>query len=160
MSINMLSGDELPHTTPPLNIFTVCWSNFLNLMKKNDSWLVFNLHFSDYEYLWAYFHVCELSAFLLLITDHLTQIINDDVITNLEPDILEGKVKWALESIITKKASGGGGIPAELFQILKYDAIKVFHSICQQMWTLSSGHRTGKGQFSFQSLRKAMPNNV
>ena len=54
---------------------------------------------------------------------------HDDVITNLEPDILECEVKWALESITTKKASGGDGIPAELFQILKDDAVKVLHSI-------------------------------
>ena len=76
---------------------------------------------------------------------------HDGVITHLEPDILECEVKWALESIITKKASGGGGIPAELFQILKYDAVKVLHSICQQIWKTQQGHRTGKGQFSFQS---------
>ena len=59
---------------------------------------------------------------------------HDDVITNLEPDILECEVKWALESITTNKASGGDGIPAELFQILKDDAVKVLHSICQQIW--------------------------
>ena len=57
----------------------------------------------------------------------------DGVITHLEPDILECEVKWALESIITNKASGGDGIPVELFQILKDDAVKVLHSICQQM---------------------------
>ena len=57
-----------------------------------------------------------------------------DVITNLEPDILECEVKWALGSITTNKASGGDGIPAELFQILKDDAMKVLHSIYQQMW--------------------------
>ena len=85
---------------------------------------------------------------------------HDAVITHLEPDILECEVKWALEIITTNKASGGDGIPAELFQILKDDAMKVGHSICQQIWKLSSGHRTGKGQFSFQSLRKAMTKNV
>ena len=58
------------------------------------------------------------------------------------------------------KASGGDGIPVELFQILKDDAVKVLHSICQQIGKLSSGHRTGKGQFSFQSQRKAMPKNA
>ena len=56
------------------------------------------------------------------------------VITHLEPDILECEVKWALESITTNKASGGDGIPGELFQILKDDAVKVLHSICQQIW--------------------------
>ena len=56
------------------------------------------------------------------------------MITDLEPDILEGEVKWALESITTNKASGGDGIPVELFQILKGDAVKVLHSICQQIW--------------------------
>ena len=59
---------------------------------------------------------------------------HDGVITHLEPDILECKVKWALGSIITNKASRGDGIPAELFQILKDDAVKVLHSICQQIW--------------------------
>ena len=82
------------------------------------------------------------------------------VITHLEPDILECEVKWALGSITTNKASGGDGIPAQVFQNLKDDAIKMLHSILQQIWKLSSGHRTGKGQFSFQSQRGAMPNNV
>ena len=59
---------------------------------------------------------------------------NDDVITNLEPDILECEVNWALESITTNKASGGGGIPVELFQTLRDDAVKVLTSICQQVW--------------------------
>ena len=59
---------------------------------------------------------------------------HDGVITHLEPDILECEVKWALESIIMNKASGGDGIPIELFQILKDDAVKVLHSICQQIW--------------------------
>ena len=60
---------------------------------------------------------------------------NDDgVITHLEPDILECEVKWALGSITTNKASGGDGIPVEPFQILKDDAVKVLHSICQQIW--------------------------
>ena len=59
---------------------------------------------------------------------------HDDGITNLEPDILECEVKWALESITTNKDSGGDGIPVELFQILKDDAVKVLHSICQHVW--------------------------
>ena len=59
---------------------------------------------------------------------------HNGVITQLEPDILECKVKWVLGSIITNKASGGDGIPVELLQILKDDAVKVLHSICQQMW--------------------------
>ena len=67
---------------------------------------------------------------------------------------LECEVKWALESITMNKASGGDRIPVELFQILKDDAMKVLHSICQ-IGNLSSGHRTGKDQFSFQSLGKA-----
>ena len=77
----------------------------------------------------------------------MTQIINDGVITHLEPDILESKVKWALGSITMNKANGGDGIiaerfqileddaiPVELFQILKDDAVKVLQSICQQIW--------------------------
>ena len=59
---------------------------------------------------------------------------HEDVITHLEPDILECEVKWALESIMMNKASGGDGTPVELFQILKDDAMKVLHSICQQFW--------------------------
>ena len=76
---------------------------------------------------------------------------HDGVVTHLEPDILECKVKWALGSITTNKASGGDGIPVELFQILKDDAVKVLHSICQKIW---------KSQFSFKSPKKAMPKNV
>ena len=59
---------------------------------------------------------------------------HDGVITHLEPDILECEVKWALGSVTKNKASGGDGIPVELFQILKDDAVKVLHSICQQIW--------------------------
>ena len=59
---------------------------------------------------------------------------HDGVITHLEPDILECEVKWALGGITTNKASGGDGIPVELFQVLKDDAVKVLHSICQQIW--------------------------
>ena len=59
---------------------------------------------------------------------------HDGVITHLEPDILECEVKWALESITTNKTSGSDGIPAELFQILKDDAVKILHSICHQIW--------------------------
>ena len=82
----------------------------------------------------------------------------DDVITHLQPDILECEV-WALGSITMNKASGGDGIPAELFQILK-DAAKVLHSIPQQIWKLSNDHMIAKGHFSFQSQRTAMPKNV
>ena len=82
------------------------------------------------------------------------------MITHLEPDILECEVKWALESITTNKASGGDGVPVELSQILKDDAVRVLHSICQLIGKLSSGHRTGEGQFSFHSQRKAMPKNA
>ena len=74
---------------------------------------------------------------------------HDVVITHLEPDILECEVKGALESVTMNKASGGDGIPVELFQILKDDAVKVLHSVCSKFGKLSSGHRTGKGQFSF-----------
>ena len=85
---------------------------------------------------------------------------HDGVITDLEPDILECEVKWALGSITMDKASRSDEIPVELFHILKDDAVKVLHSMCQQIGKLSTGHRTGKGQFSFQSLRKAMPKNA
>ena len=62
---------------------------------------------------------------------HVNFVFHDGVITQLDPDILECEVKWALESITTNKASGGDGIPVELFEILKDDAVKVLHSICQ-----------------------------
>ena len=89
---------------------------------------------------------------------------HNGVITDLEPDILECEVQWALESITTNKVSGGDGIPVELFQILKddlkYAAMKVLYQYASKFGKLSSGHRTGKGQFSFQSQRKAMPKNA
>ena len=82
---------------------------------------------------------------------------HNGVITHLhlEPDILECEVKWALGSITTNKVSGGDGIPVELFKILKDDAVKEFHSICQQIWKTD-----GKCQFSFQFQGKAMPKNA
>ena len=85
---------------------------------------------------------------------------HDGVITHLEPHILECEVKWALGSITMNKASGGDGIPIELFQVLKYDAVKVLHSTCQQICKAQQWPQTGKGHFSFQSQRKAMPENV
>ena len=84
----------------------------------------------------------------------------DGMITHLEPNILECEVKWVLGSITTNEASGDDRLPAKLFQILKDDAVKVLHSICQHFGKLSSGHRTGKGQFSFQSETKVMPKNA
>ena len=80
---------------------------------------------------------------------------HDGVITHLQSDILECEVKWALGSITMNKACGGDGIPVELFQILKDVSVKVL-----AFGKLRSGHRTGKGQFSSQSQRKAMPKNV
>ena len=84
---------------------------------------------------------------------------HDGVITHLESDILECEIKWVLGSIATNKASGGDGIPAELSQILKDNAVKVLHQYARKFGKLSSDHRTGKGQFSFQSQRKAMSKN-
>ena len=85
---------------------------------------------------------------------------HDGVITHLEPDILDCEVKWALGNITTNKASGGDGIPAELFQILEEDAVKVLTQYARNFGKLSSGLRTGKGHFSLQSQRKAMPKNA
>ena len=85
---------------------------------------------------------------------------HDGVITHLEPDILECEVKWALGSITTNEASGDDRIPVELFQILKEDAVKCWAQYASKFGKLSSGHRTGKGQFSFQSQRKAMRKNA
>ena len=78
---------------------------------------------------------------------------HNGVITHLEPNILESEVKWALESITTNKASGGDGIPGELFQILNDDAVKVLHSICQQVWKTQQWPQDWK-KVSFHSSPK------
>ena len=77
---------------------------------------------------------------------------HNNVITHLKPGILEWEVNWALESITTNKASGGDGIPVELFQILKDDAVRVFHSICHQIWKTAVA--TGLEKVSFHSNPK------
>ena len=82
------------------------------------------------------------------------------MITHLEAGILECEVKWGLGSITSNKASGGDGIPVELFQILKDDALKVLHSICQQIWKTQQWPQDWKMSFLFQSQRKAMPKNA
>ena len=84
---------------------------------------------------------------------------HDGVITHLEADILECELKWALESVTMNKASGGDGIPVELFQILKDGAMKMLYSICQQIQK-TQWPQDWKSQFSFQSQRKAMSKNV
>ena len=84
---------------------------------------------------------------------------HNGVVTHLESDILECEVKLALESITTNKASGVDGIPAELFKILKEDAIKCCNQYVSKFGKLISGQRPGKGLFSFQSQRRAMPKN-
>ena len=81
---------------------------------------------------------------------------HDGVITDLEPDILEGKVKWALRSITANKASGGDGIPAELFQILKDNAVKMLLKYGSKFGKFSSGHRIGKGEL-FIPIPKNIP---
>ena len=98
---------------------------------------------------------------------HLNDTDNHNgVITHLEPDILECEVKWALGSIAMNKASGGNGIPDELFQILKNYAVKVLYSTCQQIWKTQQCPQHWKrslqsnSKFSFQSQRRAMPKNV
>ena len=93
---------------------------------------------------------------------------HDGVITHLEPDILECEVKWALGSITTNEASGGDGIPVELFQILKDDAVKVLHSVCQQIWKTQQWPQDWKRSVFISSMKewkqlpcmKAMPENV
>ena len=85
---------------------------------------------------------------------------HDGVITNLEPDILECKGKWALGSITMNKTNGGDGIPTELFQILKDDAVKVLHSICQQIWKSQQWPQDWKISVFPPSQRRAMPKNV
>ena len=85
---------------------------------------------------------------------------HDGVITHLEPDILECEVKWALESITMNKARGGDGIPVELFQILKDDAVKVLHSICQQIWKTQQWPQDWKRSVFIPISKKAMPKNA
>ena len=85
---------------------------------------------------------------------------HDGVITHLEPYILECEVKWALGSVTMNKVSWADGIPAELFQILKIMLLKSCTQYASNFGKLSSGHRTGKGQFSLKSQRKAMPKNA
>ena len=82
------------------------------------------------------------------------------VITNLEPDILECEVKWALESITMNKASGCDGIPVELFQTLKKDAVKVLHSICQQIWKTQQGPQDWKMPVFIPVPKKGNVKNV
>ena len=85
---------------------------------------------------------------------------HDGVITHLEPDILECDIKWALGSIIANKVSEGDGIPVELFQTLKGDAVKVLHSICQQIWKTQQWPQDWKRSVFIPTQRKAMPKNV
>ena len=96
-----------------------------------------------------------------LYTRNLNDLANhNNVVTHLEPDILECEGKWALRSITINKARGSNGIPVELFQILKDDAVKVLHSICQQIWKTQQWPQDWKSPFLFQSQRKAMPKNA
>jgi len=85
---------------------------------------------------------------------------HEGMITHLEPDILECKVKWALGSIATNKASGGDRIPVELFQILKDDAVQVLHSICQQIWKTQQWPQDLKKSVFIPIPNKAMPKNA
>ena len=85
---------------------------------------------------------------------------HNGLITHLEPDILECKVKWALGSITTNKASGGDGIPVELFQILKDDAVKVLHSMCQKIWKPQQWPQDWKISVFIPIPKKAIPKNA
>ena len=85
---------------------------------------------------------------------------HDGVITHLESDMLKCEVKWALGSITMNKASGGDGSPVEPFQILKDDAVKVLHSVCQQIWKTQQWPQDWKSSVLFHSQRKVMPKNV
>ena len=85
---------------------------------------------------------------------------HDGVITHLEPNILECEVKWALESITKNKASEGDQIPVELFQILKHDAVKVLHSVCQQIWKTQQWTQNWKRSVFIPIPRMAMPKNA
>ena len=89
----------------------------------------------------------------------MTQITTGVIITHLQPDILECEDKWALGSITMNKASGGDGIPVELFQILKDDAVKVLHGTCQQIWKTQQWPQDWKRSV-FIPISKAIPTNV
>ena len=102
--------------------------------------------------LWVLLLFCSLIICLIYSRLYIQKDLNDPdnhdvVITHVEPDILECEIKWALGSIAMSKASGGDGIPAELSQILKDDAVKCCTQYASKFGKLSSGHRTGKGQF-------------
>ena len=84
----------------------------------------------------------------------------DGVVSHPEPDILECEVNWALGSTAVNKASGGDGTPAELFKILKDGAIKILHSICQQIWKTQQWPQDWEGQSSFQTLRRVVLKTV
>ena len=92
--------------------------------------------------------------------NYTKKIFTHGVITHLEPDILECEVKWALGSITMNKASGGDGIPVELFQILKDDAVKVLHSVWQQNWKTQQWPQDWKRSVFIPIPRKAMPKNA
>ena len=85
---------------------------------------------------------------------------HDGVITHLEPDIMECKVTWTVGSITTNKASGGDGIPAELFQILNDDAVKAMHSICQKIWKIQQWSQDWEKSVFIPISKRAMPKNV
>ena len=153
------------HRILPLDLQGSPWKylsdcfNFLNDRKQNHQlswgWVVKYWEFEEWE-VWN----SHLREWGQLNKDLHYPDNHDGLITHLEPDILECEVKWALESITTNKASGGDGIPIEIFQILKDDAVKVLHSICQQIWKTQQWPQDWKDQFSFQTQRKAIPKNA
>ena len=102
----------------------------------------------------------KLALIIYFTYDNIHVSNHDGMITHLEPDILECEVKWALESITTNKASGGDGIQLSYLKSWKMMLWKCCTQYASKFGKLSSGQRTGKGQFSFQSQRKAMPKNV
>ena len=111
--------------------------------------------------------VSNVSPCILAIMKHLLVLYrcyymdnHSGVTTHLEPDILECEVKWALGSITMNKAGGGDGIPIQLFQILKDDAVKGLHSICQQIWKIQQWPQDWKRSVFIPIPRKAMPKNV
>ena len=85
---------------------------------------------------------------------------HDDVVIRLEPDILECEVRWVLGNITINKASGGDGIPVELFQILKDDAVKVLHAMCQQIWKTQQWLQDWKRSVFIPIPKKGLPKNV
>ena len=145
--------------TFPSSVFRLCLPlHRLHFTKGWKCWLLSVLAYSphDESYVFFFWLNSEPWPHYPQLSHGLNPDNHDGVITHLEPDILECEVRWALGRITMSKASGGDEIPVELFQILKDDAVKVLHSICQQIWKTQQWPQDWKRSVSSQYWRKAM----